>query len=97
MPGELNGQVTGETPGILDQHDADAVLLAMVEQLDEAGARVDRIGAADGGIVELGDDLDPGGLGVGGSAYVRLCVDSRVDGRVCKSFRQRPGERIWPP
>jgi hypothetical protein len=38
----------------------------MFEQLDEAGARVDRVSPADGGVVEFGDHFNAGGLGVGG-------------------------------
>ena len=44
--------------------EADAMIGAMVEQLNEAGARVNGIGTADRSVVVLGDDLDAGGLSV---------------------------------
>ena len=46
MAGELHGQVTREAAGILDEHHANAVSLAVIQQLGEAWARRNRISAA---------------------------------------------------
>jgi hypothetical protein len=64
VAGELHGEVAGKAPSILNQHDPYAVLLAIVEQSDEAGASVDRISPADRGVIEgLGDLVPTGGIG----------------------------------
>jgi len=61
MAGELHREVAGEAASILDEHDADLVAVAELQQGDEAGALVNRIGTADGSVIEAGDDLVPAG------------------------------------
>jgi hypothetical protein len=59
----LHHQLAGKPTGVLNNDSADAVALDLVEQSREALAALDRIGAADGGVVVLGHDLEASTLG----------------------------------
>jgi hypothetical protein len=53
VPGELDREVTRKAAGVLDQHDADIMFVAMVEQPNEPGSGIDGVGARYGVIVKL--------------------------------------------
>ncbi len=63
----LRHEIASEAAGILDDHDANAVAFDPVEQLIEAGPRLDWIGAAHGRIIKpiIGRDLEAGAFRIG--------------------------------
>jgi hypothetical protein len=72
QPSSLRDQFAGEPAGILDQGDADAVVLDPVEQGTEAQPALQRIGAAHRGIVE---PIDHPVAGRFGAAFDREPLD----------------------
>jgi hypothetical protein len=65
VTGQLHHQVAREPVRALDDDRARAVGQQGLEHRRKAGTRADRVRAAHRRVVELSDDLDPGGLGVG--------------------------------
>ena len=62
MPSQLHRQITGESIRAFDQDVADTIAGDVLQHLLEAGALADRIGAADRGVVILGDEFVTMGL-----------------------------------
>jgi hypothetical protein len=100
MACELHRQVTSEPAGVLDQHHADAVSLAVGEQGGKAGPLGHRIGAGYGGIIKAGgDDMPPCGVDLDrfglatlapleGHPNPRRAVIPRIFTQKIKAFRQ---------
>ena len=59
----LGHQLACKPAGIFDNDGTHAVALDAVKERREARAGLDRVGAGDGGVVELFDDGEPGALG----------------------------------
>jgi hypothetical protein len=89
----LGNQIAGEAARILDQDDADAVILDAVEQGAEAGPRLDRIGTGYCRIVEPSDQFEAGMLGEALDRdplpLLAVLVGADVGGRRCTQVSDR--------
>ena len=81
----LGNQLAGETRCILDNDGPDAIALDPVQQGGEAGADLNRVRAADCGIVELADQGEACPLGV------------TLDGGPLSLVASPCRRRRWPP